>query len=74
MNSGQFADVKVLCRPVTRAAPVGDVAYCQTTREGKKTFVLVRPNMRLRATVLVTAPATAKYAAYKYSKGYTIKE
>lgn len=73
MNSGQFADVKVLCRPVTRAAPVGDVAYCQTTREGKKTFVLVRPDMRLRATVLVTAPATAKYAAYKYSKDYTIK-
>ena len=73
MNSGHFADVKVLCAPITRSAPVGDVAYCQTTREGKKTFVLVRPNMRLRATVLVTAPATAKYAAYKYSKGYTIK-
>ena len=73
MNSGQFADVKVLCRPLTRAEPVGDVAYCQTTREGKATYVLVRPNTRLRATVIVTAPETAKYAAYKYTKKYTIR-
>lgn len=73
LNSGQFADVKVLCAPMTRAAPIGDIAYCATTRKGKTTYVLVRPNMRLRATVRFTAPATRKYAAYRFTKSYRVR-
>jgi hypothetical protein len=72
MNSGQFADAKVLCSPATRSAPKGDIAYCETTRVGKKTYVLVRPNMRLNARVVISAPPTSKYAAYTSTKRYTI--
>ena len=73
MNSGQFADVSVLCSPVTRSAPLGDIAYCQTSRMGNKTYVLVRPDMRLSARVIISAPGNAKYAAYRYTKSYSVK-
>ena len=73
MNSGVFADVQVLCTPVTRSAPKGDIAYCETTRNGKKTYVLIRPGMPLSARVVITAPATNKYAAYTFTKRYTVK-
>jgi hypothetical protein len=73
MNSGDFADVKVLCSPVARSVPLGDVAYCETTRVGKKTYVLVRPGMRMSARVIISAAATAKYTAYRYTKSYSIR-
>lgn len=73
MNSGVFADVQVLCTPVTRSAPKGEIAYCETTREGKKTYVLIRPDMRLSAQVVISAPATDEYAAYKFTKRYKVK-
>jgi hypothetical protein len=72
MNSGVFADAQVLCTPMMRSAPKGDIAYCETTRVGKKTYVLVRPNMRLNARVVISAPATSKYAAYTSTKRYSI--
>ncbi len=72
MNSGVFADVQALCTPVLRSAPKGDIAYCATTREGKKTYVLIRPDMRLSAQVVISAPATEKYAAYKFTKRYKV--
>jgi hypothetical protein len=73
MNSGQFARAEVLCFPVRRAAPQADVRYCETRRAGKKTYALIRPNMRLTARVVISAPATSKYAAYTFTKGYTVK-
>lgn len=73
MSSGQMADVKVLCRPRTRARDAGDVAYCRTRHKGKRTYVLVRPDMAMTATVSITAPATRKYAAYRYLKTYRIR-
>ena len=73
MNSGVFADVQVLCTPVMRSAPKGDIAYCATTRKGKKTYVLVRPDMALSARVVISAPATNEYAAYKFTKRYKVK-
>ena len=73
MNSGRFADVSVLCSPVTRSAPIGDVAYCQTNLIGTKTYVLVRPDMRMNAKVIISAPATSKYAAYRYTKSYSVR-
>ncbi len=73
MNSGVFADVQVLCSPVMRSAPMGDVAYCETTRVGKRTYVLIRPGMPLSARVVISAPATGKYAACTFTKRYTVK-
>ena len=73
MSSGQMAEVRVLCRPRTRAGHAGDVAYCRTRHEGKRTFVLVRPDIAMTATVSITVPATGKYAEYHYLKTYRIK-
>jgi hypothetical protein len=72
LDSGLIAKVTVLCRPIARAAPHGEVAYCTSHRKGRRTYLLVRQGMPMTARVILTAPATGKYAAYRYVRSYRI--
>ncbi|MBK9740356.1 MAG: hypothetical protein IPO93_12780 [Actinobacteria bacterium] len=75
-NAGQKVTVTVTCVPLpigSRArdtvAPQGDGRYCSVTKSSNgKVTVTVRYRPPVKVTVVISAPATGKYAAFRYTK------
>lgn len=70
-NAKQTATVSVICAPITRMKPIGDISACRVLRLGGK--VIVKAGSAARVTVSLTAPAKGRFLPYSQVLSYRIR-